>query len=991
MTIENFPDRYKSFILIKRIEIPEIQSILFELEHIQTKAKIFHIAHDDDENLFCLSFKTYPKSSNGVAHILEHTVLCGSKKFPVKDPFFGMTRRSLNTFMNAMTGMDFTCYPAATQNKKDFYNLLDVYLDAVFYPILDPRSFLQEGHRLEFQNKMQIKSPLTYQGIVYNEMKGSLNSPESRLYRALYKELLPDLPYRFNSGGDPEEIPNLTYDELKEFHQTFYHPSRCIFFFYGNLPLEEHLDFLENTILKQSEEKAPIPNLPKQPRFTNPKRVEYRYPVAEKTTNQDFIAIGFLTTSIQDQIEFLALCLLEEILMESDASFLKNRLQNSGLVVQADSFIDGEMSEIPFVFILRGTDIKHAEQIELLLLESLKEFVAQPISKSLIDAAIHQMEIDRLEITDDNGPYGLSLFMRSILIMQHGAKAEDGLFVHQLFHELKEKLKNEDYLPSLIKKHLIENPHRVTLKLRADLTLEKEEQEAESLHLKNIKEKLTEKELKEIVEKTKELEAFQKNEEKKDLHVLPQLDISDIDLSVKNFPLKVIQKDELSLVFHDTWTNNFLYSDILFELPNLPEKTWPMLKFLLSIITELGSGSRSYEENLELIQAKTGGIQAYFQLLTKVTDANYVKPVIGIRGKALAENTEAYIDLIKDTLIAPKINDPKRIKELVLQTYTYLRDKVNRSSLGYCVKHALNGMNIYNTLNNAMSGIPYFQFIEQLAKQVESDLSQVVKELEDLKAKIFHLNRPEFILSTDKTILKQFEAKDFFGLGKFSSQPYTPWITPVQLTKTNSCAFEISSPVAFVCEAYSVYPLNDPLSPALTLASYIMENAILHPLIREQGGAYGAGATYQPMVGNFYFHTYRDPNIANSYAAFQTAIDTILNGDIDEQMLKDAKFEFIQEYDSPVTPGMRAQTAYFYEKTQRTKEFREEYKKRILNVSLNDVKKAVEKAFVVKHGTKVFACSKTLFEKEQDLLQQHQIEVEMTKILTLSKANKESI
>lgn len=981
MMTEQFPNRYKNFILKNRIEINEIQSILFELEHEITKAKVFHIAHEDDENLFCLSFKTYPSSSNGVAHILEHTVLCGSDKFPVKDPFFSMTRRSLNTFMNAMTGMDFTCYPAASQNKKDFYHLLDVYLDAVFHPILDERSFQQEGHRLEFANKTNSKSPLTYQGIVYNEMKGSLNSPESRLYRKLYKELFPDLTYRFNSGGDPEEIPNLTYKELKEFHSTFYHPSQCVFFFYGNLPLEGHLDFIEKEVLSKSERKPPIPPLIKQTRFSFPKVATASYPVPEVTRDQDFISIGFLTTSIQNQLEFLALCLLEEILMESDASYLKNLLQNSGMLVQADSFIDGEMSEIPFVFVIRGTNVEQAEKIEQLILDGLKEFISHPISKDLIYAALHQMEIDRLEITDESGPYGLSLFMRSILLMQHGAKAEDGLFVHHLFDQLKQKLENPHFFNELVEKYFLKNPHRVLLKLKADDTLEKKEQEEESAILKNIKERLTEKELKLIIEKTKELENFQKNQADQDLDVLPQLEISDIDPSVKYFPLKYYQKGQLKISFHDTWTNNFIYADILFDLPDLDEKDYPMLKFLLSILTELGSGPRTYKENLEFIQANTGGLQAYFQILTNIEDPSYIKPVFGLKGKALAHHADAFFQLIKDTLNEPKIDDPKRIKELVLQTYTYLRDKVNRSSLGYCVKQALDSFHQYNSLNNQMSGLPYFKFIENLAFRVETDLATVVEEFKQLKKTLFHLNSPELIISTDKKTYTQLDKKDFYHLGKLSSNPYRPWMGLKKTSKPKNLSLEISSSVAFNCEAFSVFTIEDPLSPALTLATYMMESLTLHPKIREQGGAYGAGATYQPLVGNFYFHSYRDPNISKTFDSFTQSIDDILNDEADEQMLKDAKFEFIQEFDAPVTPGMRAQTSYFYEKTKRNKKFREDYKKKILAITLFDVKEAVEKAFIKKKGIKVFACSKAHLDKEQSLLDQQNLVIDKWKFL----------
>jgi Zn-dependent M16 (insulinase) family peptidase len=981
MTTHHFPSRYKNFILKKRIDIQEIQSVLFELEHEKTKAKVFHIAHDDDENLFSLSFKTFPSSSNGVAHILEHTVLCGSKKFPVKDPFFAMTRRSLNTFMNAMTGMDFTCYPAASQNKKDFYNLLEVYLDAVFHPILDKRSFLQEGHRLEFQSKTNIKTPLTFQGIVYNEMKGTLNSPESRLYKKIYEALFPDLPYRFNSGGDPEEIIHLTYEELKDFHHTYYHPSRCYYFFYGNLPLEDHLDFLEEKILSQAERKEEIPPLPTQPRFSHPKVLDTSYPVAEKMKDQDFVAIAFLTTPIKNQVEFLALSLLEEILMESDASYLKKKLQESGLCVQADSFIDGEMSEIPFVFLMRGTTVENGEKIEKLLLDELKNFIQKPIPKEKIEAALHQMEIDRLEITDENGPYGLSLFLRSILIMQHGAKPEDGLFVHHLFDELKEKLKDENYLINLIKKNFLQNPHRVLVRLKADPELEKIEKQKEALLLKDIKEKLTEKELKEIVEKTKELESFQKKQESCELDVLPELELEDIEPSVKNFPLKHVSKDHLKVYFHEVWTNRFVYADLLYDLPNLEEKDWPMLKFLLSILTDLGAQNRSYEENLEFIQAKTGGIQAYFQLLTNVQEPGFIKPVIGIKGKSLFEHTESLFQLMKETLIKPKINDPKRIKELVFQTYTYLRDKFNRSSLGYCVKYALDGTNVYNSLNNSMSGIPYFKFIEGLSLKADNKVHEIIEELEGLVEKIFHFNKPELIISSDNETFQFLEKKEFFGIGKIPSKSYTPWIGPTKLQKHKNTAIEISSQVAFVCEAFSVFSIDDPLSPALTLATYIMENMSLHPLIREQGGAYGSSATYQPMVGNFYFHTYRDPNISKSYQAFQTAIEAMIKGTTTEQMLKDAKFEFIQEFDAPITPGMRAQTAYFYEKTHRSIEFRKEYKKRILQVSLNDVKEAVEKAFSKKNGTKVFACSKEMLEQEQNNLLEQAINCELLKIL----------
>ena len=279
-------DQVGTFTAVKISPIDELKATLYELEHGPTGAQVMHIDCNDIENLFCISFQTLPKDSTGTAHILEHTVLCGSKKYPVKDPFFSMTRRSLNTFMNAMTGADFTCYPAASQVKQDFYNLLEVYLDAVFFPNLKKLSFLQEGHRLEFQKPKDLDSPLVYKGIVFNEMKGAMSAPEARLWNSLMENLTPNLPYAYNSGGDPKDIPKLTYQELKDFHKTFYHPSQALFFFYGNMPLKAHLDFIEKNALKSFVKKPPLAPILKQNRFSSPKSYRTLYPLDEKKSDK---------------------------------------------------------------------------------------------------------------------------------------------------------------------------------------------------------------------------------------------------------------------------------------------------------------------------------------------------------------------------------------------------------------------------------------------------------------------------------------------------------------------------------------------------------------------------------------------------------------------------------------------------------------------------------------------------------------------------------
>ncbi len=482
-------ERYGDFVVTKCHPIPELSCTLKELVHLPSGAQVMHIANDDPENLFCLSFQTLPSSSNGAAHILEHTVLCGSRRFPVKDPFFAMTRRSLNTFMNALTGSDFTCYPAASQNEKDFYNLMDVYIDAVFHPELKRMSFLQEGHRLEFSDPKNPKSPLEFKGIVFNEMKGSLSSADTRLWHALMEYLVPDLPYAHNSGGDPSVIPDLSYAELIAFHETFYHPSRCLFFFYGDLPLKKHLDFIAEKALKHVPKVDPVPPIPRQKRFTSPRHKELHYPVSEgdELSERTMVAFGYLTAPLIDQEEVLALQLLDAVLMETDASLLKAALLDSKLCIHAEAYMDPEMSEIPYAIVCKGCDPENIDKLEKVLKKALVKICEEGIPDHMIDAALHQLEFSRLEITGDHAPFGLTLFMRSALAKQHGSDPENALMVYSLFEKLLAKVKDPAYLPGLIRKYLLDNPHCVRLVMHPDRNLSAQEIAQEKEKLKEIR------------------------------------------------------------------------------------------------------------------------------------------------------------------------------------------------------------------------------------------------------------------------------------------------------------------------------------------------------------------------------------------------------------------------------------------------------------------------------------------------------------------------
>jgi hypothetical protein len=753
---------HRGFVVTKYVELNELQSVLVELVHEETGARITHIGNSDPENLFCLSLQTLPDSSNGVAHILEHTVLCGSKKYPVKDPFFAMTRRSLNTYMNALTGQDFTCYPASSQVEKDFYNLLDVYLDAVFHPELKQVSFLQEGHRLEFVDPKHPDGPLQFQGVVYNEMKGAMSSVESRLWEALARRLVPDLPYAHNSGGNPKDIPSLSYEELLEFHQSFYHPSRCLFFFYGNLPLEKHLRVLEKT-LHGVKKITPLPPLPAQTRFEEPVIAIDRYPIAEKESpkKKTQIAFAWLTAPIANQGELLALSLLESILTDTDASPLTLALLQSGLCTQVDSALDGEMSEVPWTIVCKGCEAKDADALQKILFQTLQKFTP---TQEEIEASLHQLEFQRTEIGAEGIPFGLTLFFRAILIKQHGSEPENGLLIHSLFDELRERLKDSAYLPHLLRKYVTENPHFVRLTLQPDAALEKEEQAEEQKRLEKIRARCTKAEEKKIAEQMAQLAVYQGEVENQSLDCLPKVTLKDVPPHARDFPLV----DQGSLLFHRCFTNQILYADLIFELPEMRAEDLPLLSLFSKLLPEVGCGRRNYAETLAYQQRYIGGFDASLALHVAQEDPDLCRPAFSLRGKALYRNGERLFDLFADYVNAIDLNDKKRIQEWLSQHVTELQERLNKAAMNYAIQTALSGFSVPSYVYDQWNGVPYYQAVLHWAKTCDD---RFIDALKQMASKVLGVGHSHLILTCDENHFAQIEKK---LEKKLPHKPYSP-------------------------------------------------------------------------------------------------------------------------------------------------------------------------------------------------------------------------
>ncbi|HSX38287.1 MAG TPA: insulinase family protein [Chlamydiales bacterium] len=958
---------YKDFIVTKHLPLAELQCILLELTHQPSGARVIHIANDDSENLFCLSFRTLPYSSNGVAHILEHTVLCGSHKYPVKDPFFSMSRRSLNTFMNALTGQDFTCYPASSQIEQDFYNLLEVYIDAVFHPELKEMSFLQEGHRLEFAERDNPNSPLQFHGVVYNEMKGSLASIDSRLWRAVNSHLFSDLPYAYNTGGNPKDIVTLTHEELIEFHRNFYHPSRCLFFFYGDLPLSKHLDFLTEKILDGALKLAPLPPLPLQVRLKEPIKRKEKYPIAKSMNleKQTIHAYAWLTAHATHQSEALALTFLDCFLMDNDASPLRRRLLDSGLCTQTFSSIDVEMSEIPFLIVCKGCEENNGDQLKDALFQAFEQIAAQPASQEELNGCLHQLEFVRSEMNADDVPFGLTLFMRSCLIAQHGCDPENGLLIHALFDELREKLKDPDFLPGLIYRYFLENSHFVQLTLVPDAHLDKEEAEAEKKILETIQKRLTKEEEAKIIAQSKELALYQEAAEHQSIDCLPKILLSDVALLPRDLALGESHQDRMKIFHHPCFTNKILYADLLFDVPHIPFSDLPFLSFFTKVLTEVGSGGRNYEQTLKAIQGCSGGIDASISLHITQDDPDKCQPTFSLKGKSLSRNREKLFDLFADFIETPDFTDTNRLSELLAQHATSLQNRLTKNALNYATLTALSGFSHPSAIFNEMHGLPYYFAVMQWMKNPRI----LIEELLRIQKMILGVGTLHLVLSCDQNEFEELRREKFYGLGgKVGGKSFHPWKGTDPLPDVSSQVRFIASPVAFTVLGMRTAAYQDPASPFLLLAAELFQNVILHKEIREKGGAYGSEASYTPTSGNFYFYSYRDPHLARTEAIFYKAIEKIASAKFKEKDLEEAKLGVLQNIDAPIAPGSRAMTAYAWKRAGRTLDHRIAFRKSLLSATCADVAKATESFLIPTKKVFVSFLGESLYQKEKKSL-----------------------
>ena len=945
-TIEAPAKIHPAFEWLRSEKIESLNLVVEEYRHRKTGAQYLHLSADNPENVFLVAFRTVPMDSTGVAHILEHTALCGSKHYPVRDPFFMMIRRSLNTFMNAFTSSDWTAYPFASQNKKDFNNLLDVYLDAAFFSRLHELDFAQEGHRVEFEETNNPESDLVYKGVVFNEMKGAMSSTVSTLWQRLTEHLFPTTTYHYNSGGEPADIPSLSYEELKAFYATHYHPSNAVFMTYGDIPAAEHQARIEERALASFDRLDKVIEVADEQRLSAPVVVEDVYALDENESGGDktHIVLGWLLGKSTDSMDLMRAHLLSSVLLDNGASPLRRALETTNLATAPSPLCGLEDSnrEMSFMCGVEGSRPDNAEAVEKLVLDVLKDVAENGVPQEMVEAVLHQLELNQREIKGDGYPYGLQLILEGLSPAIHRGDPVALLNIDPVLEQLRVEIKDPDFIKNLTRQLLLDNPHRVRLTMSPDTGLSQKRDQEERAKLERLKTTLSEQEKQQIIQQAEDL--ARRQEEEDDPEVLPKVGLEDIPAT-----MPVPQHESLSIghipaAYYPQGTNGLIYQQYVAELPALDDELLPILPYYTRCLTEIGSGGRDYLATQVRIDSVTGGISASTNLRGAIDDVQNVRGHFVLSGKALARNQDKLSDLMHETMFDLRWNELDRIREIIAQDRARAEQSVTGNGHGLAMLAASSAMSPTASINHRLRGLAGIHALKELDDSLNDPqaLQSFADRLSQIHQKIVQAPGQFLLIGEDEqkgAITRglsdtwQTQAAEH-AFSPFSVAPIRESVKQMWVTSTQ---------VNFCAKSYPTVPIEHDDAAALAVLGGFLRNGYLHRVIREQGGAYGGGAGHDPDIAAFRFFSYRDPRLEETLEDFDRSVEWLLEHNHESRQLEEAILGVISSIDKPVSPAGDAKKTFHHSLYGRTPEQRQRYRGRVLKVTMDDLKRVGKK------------------------------------------------
>ncbi len=897
-------DTLSGFEILRVQELPEFDASGVLCVHKATGLEVFHVHNKDPENFFSFNFRTVPKNSKGTAHIVEHAVLSGSQHFPVKDPFQEIMKGSAQTFLNAMTFPDKTIYPGASPIEKDYFNLLSMYADAVFFPLLRRETFLQEGIRVSPRDD----GSLEYQGIVFNEMKGAYSNHDSIAAEVSIRQLFPDTPMHYDSGGDPRSIKDLTYEEFSGFHAEHYHPSNCKVFFYGSIPTEDQLAFLQKHVLSEFTPIKTDPMFPAPKTWKQPKTVYASSSLDAESggTPKSSITLNWLTGSVTDPVKVLTYEIITELLLGNPGAPMYQAIIDSeiGEDIAPLSGMEGELRELVFTVGVRGTEPERVKDFEKLVEDTLRELVDQGIPEEKLLSAAKRIEFQKKEIKG-GVPQGLRCLIRALHGWMYGSDPIASLQFFPVMDALKDIWKQDPkYFEKIIRKDLLENPHRLTA-----VVTPKEDHEHMFFKpirksLADIQERMSKKELASLMEQQQSLQEFHdRPDDPEDLKKIPALKTQDLPQQIRVIDTQAGFAGSVPLVVHRFHTNDICYADVLLDTSGLDDEELLLLPMFSRLLYTTGMPGRTYGEVSSLLSELTGGFHTFLDAATPLKPEGRIIEVLGIRAKFLSADAEKAFSFIQDMLLTSSLADVRRIKDVLVEWKNDFSISFLSSGNAYASLRSDSCLSPVQFREDMWKGIRQFQFLEGIDPSSSEQLGELGKRFLSIRKKLFTRKRSLFHITCsqdqEKSLSRLLESfADALPLGDDAQihriivppfRKYEAMMTPSQVAY---CACSLPSSVPGSLEQ---------LHQGILM--HILSSGYLYEYIRVRGGAYGVGASVNLLEQLVTFMSYRDPHISRTLKQFELSLKSIASHGVDADTLERAVITVVSKEIRPMSPS----------------------------------------------------------------------------------------
>ncbi len=929
--------QYYGFLVKESAILDDIHSTSYLFEHTQSGARLFYVDNKDDNKVFFISFKTPPSDDCGTPHILEHSVLCGSKKYRAKDPFNELAKGSLNTYLNALTYADKTMYPVASRNEKDFSNMIDVYLDAVFFPRIYEKKqiFMQEGWHYVLENET---SDLSIKGVVYNEMKGALSDPESILNNAIFRSLFPTTTYGFESGGNPDSIPNLTYENFLEFHKKYYHPSNSYIYLYGNMDIEKQLDWIDKEYLSKFNKIENSVEIYLEKDFLKPVRLEDSFSVSteEDTKRNTFLSYNVRVGKSTNPVLILSFDILSYILLETNASPLKKALIDAGIADDTEGWFDSSSYDMVFSIIAKKSEKKNCTVFQEVIEKTLQDIVKNGLDKRLIEATLNRWEFYLREEYFGNRPKGLTYGMKLMKSWLHGAKPEDALCHWKHFEKVKSAL-TTNYFENLIETLLLNNCNKSVVIVSPEKGKQSKIEQEFRKKMKEMKQNFSKEEIQCLIEENQMLEKYQLEEDTQEiLNQIPFLKVEDVEKKADILETKEIQS-KYKMIFTPLDTNGIVYSQLLFDTACVPQELLPYVGLMTSIFAKLDTKKYDFNTLPLEINFYTGGVHLSNDIYSKSNKDGL--SFVTVNAKVLEKNISKLFELIKSILFetdfSQKENLKKIIKTTIINFESYFQNAPHLIGVTRSMSHIAMGFKI----KEEIAGVDFYHFLTEREKNLEKNIDDIISKIQLTASYIFTKQNFFVAVGCEAKSLPDYQKEVDKIYDVLEDKPLEKQKYSFSFEKTKE-AFTSSSKVQYNIQSNYLEEYGYRYSGALAVLKTILDLEYLWNVVRVQGGAYGCGSRFL-RNGGFYFYSYRDPNIQKTYHTYQSAFSFLkefckTNTDLTKYILGT-----INTLDRPLSNGEKFDIAVARYFTNVTAQMQQKEREEILNTSIKELEKYI--------------------------------------------------